>query len=657
MISSTQSRRTASASTTAAAPLPTRPTESRTHPLVAVPSSERPNKPPVEVLWNLEDCDDDDHARPNPNNQSRPSMALARRTEAGKMITDEKFKTIKSDVAAVCSANLQSLPDIDKSKGPKAAGPRTRLWYALWYRQELANVIAELERMHPILALCGGHWKVEHLMSNFLNSGNVPTKRRNYTDHLPNRRRRAAAEKHKSRRSRSRSASVGSENEEDGPSKNSAPTDDESMEEPPTSKRPRSKSSTDDGPGGSKRPKSNDNAGAAGTGTPFRSRARGHTGDHLSAWQQRAQGCDASTCEAVHLHRLSDAYIDIIAMTLWEIVKPIMEQLKAAADPSTSGTSKAPSDFTTLKPLHVGELKQWAREHQISLPPGNLKKDAIMDRILDDKDNVPTDDDIAKLISADLWLKEVSDELLTPMAQILGRDYFIHEPAMLKDGRMCMPVRWFHVKVAGRSPQERDRTELRAKCWAMQLIQVADGASWRVVKVSDFVVGEQDFLKPFSELRVDVARGLPLNVEGLGLSPLPGLTFVKYAGSLVGRDFRAIAQIAPFVLHGLVNDECYDAWKCLARLVPLIWQPEIVDMDAFIRQLEQEIERFLVVIAKWTARWFNKPKFHILVHLPQHIRRFGPAMLFATEGFESFNEGRGPTQDLGALAVYNAALR
>ncbi len=35
--------------------------------------------------------------------------------------------------------------------------------------------------------------------------------------------------------------------------------------------------------------------------------------------------------------------------------------------------------------------------------------------------------------------------------------------------------------------------------------------------------------------------------------------------------------------------------------------------------------------------WFNKPKFHILVHLPDHIRRFGPAMLFATEGFESFN--------------------
>ena len=41
--------------------------------------------------------------------------------------------------------------------------------------------------------------------------------------------------------------------------------------------------------------------------------------------------------------------------------------------------------------------------------------------------------------------------------------------------------------------------------------------------------------------------------------------------------------------------------------------------------------------AKWTPRWFNKPKFHILLHLPTHVRRFGPAVLFATEPFESFN--------------------
>lgn len=62
--------------------------------------------------------------------------------------------------------------------------------------------------------------------------------------------------------------------------------------------------------------------------------------------------------------------------------------------------------------------------------------------------------------------------------------------------------------------------------------------------------------------------------------------------------------------------------------------------------------------AKWTGSWFQKPKFHLLVHLPDHIRRFGPPITFATETFESYNavirgasihSNRGaPSQDIGA---------
>ncbi|VDC01359.1 unnamed protein product [Peniophora sp. CBMAI 1063] len=127
------------------------------------------------------------------------------------------------------------------------------------------------------------------------------------------------------------------------------------------------------------------------------------------------------------------------------------------------------------------------------------------------------------------------------------------------------------------------------------------------------------------------------DVSGLGLSPLVGTTLVQYAGSLTGRDFRALAQAAPFVLYDLTSDECYDAWVALCRLIPLIWQPEIVDLDAHLSEMEEAIDYFLLCTAKWTPRWFNKPKFHLLRHLPAHIRRFGPAILFATEAFEAFN--------------------
>ncbi|KAE9396390.1 hypothetical protein BT96DRAFT_824723, partial [Gymnopus androsaceus JB14] len=128
------------------------------------------------------------------------------------------------------------------------------------------------------------------------------------------------------------------------------------------------------------------------------------------------------------------------------------------------------------------------------------------------------------------------------------------------------------------------------------------------------------------------------DVTGLETSALAGHTLVQYAGSLTGRDFRIIAQIAPFIIHDLkISDECRETWLALSRLVPLIWQPEIENINTFIPTLEHEIDHFLLCAARWTSRWFNKPKFHIFLHLPFHIRRFGPAMLFATEAFESFN--------------------
>ncbi len=73
-----------------------------------------------------------------------------------------------------------------------------------------------------------------------------------------------------------------------------------------------------------------------------------------------------------------------------------------------------------------------------------------------------------------------------------------------------------------------------------------------------------------------------LDVSGLGLSPLAGTTLVQYAGSLTGRDFRAIAQSAPFVLYDLVSSDCYETWLALSRMIPLIWQPEITDVSTHL---------------------------------------------------------------------------
>ncbi|KAI6025630.1 hypothetical protein F5J12DRAFT_903819 [Pisolithus orientalis] len=116
-----------------------------------------------------------------------------------------------------------------------------------------------------------------------------------------------------------------------------------------------------------------------------------------------------------------------------------------------------------------------------------------------------------------------------------------------------------------------------------------------------------------AELQVQLAS---FNTLGLGIPPLAAQMFIQYAGSLTGCDFHAICQAAPFVLYDLVPRECYKVFLALSSLVPLVWQPCINNIDRHL---------------------FNKPKFHILQHLPDYIQHFGPAMLFDTEGFESYN--------------------
>ncbi|KAI6013512.1 hypothetical protein EDC04DRAFT_2870834 [Pisolithus marmoratus] len=102
-----------------------------------------------------------------------------------------------------------------------------------------------------------------------------------------------------------------------------------------------------------------------------------------------------------------------------------------------------------------------------------------------------------------------------------------------------------------------------------------------------------------AELQVRLAS---FDVTGLGIPLLAGHTLVQYAGSLTSQDFRTISQAAPFVLYDLVPRPCYEAFLALSALIPLVWKPCIENVEE---------------------------------HLVHHIRRFGPAILFATEGIHN----------------------
>ncbi|KAJ7181855.1 hypothetical protein C8R46DRAFT_1313390 [Mycena filopes] len=135
------------------------------------------------------------------------------------------------------------------------------------------------------------------------------------------------------------------------------------------------------------------------------------------------------------------------------------------------------------------------------------------------------------------------------------------------------------------------------------------------------------------------ARLSSVDLAGLNVNTptIRGHTYVQYAGSLVGRDFRVILQVALVVLHGLIPQAHYEGWVALCKLAPLMFQPVIEDMTLYLKKLNEAVFDFLAATALWNTQWFNKPKFHSFVHIVEHIRRFGPLILFATESFESFN--------------------
>ncbi|EFP84986.2 uncharacterized protein PGTG_11155 [Puccinia graminis f. sp. tritici CRL 75-36-700-3] len=126
-------------------------------------------------------------------------------------------------------------------------------------------------------------------------------------------------------------------------------------------------------------------------------------------------------------------------------------------------------------------------------------------------------------------------------------------------------------------------------------------------------------------------------VNSLHMGQIKGKYFVKHYKSLVGKHFRIVLQLAPFVLFQFMNDQQRELWTALCQMSALIFQTSIPHMDTYLTDLRGKIDRFMYLLIQMSAQWVNKPKFHMLYHLPESIRRFGPACLFATEKFESFN--------------------
>ncbi|KAJ6529506.1 hypothetical protein DFH09DRAFT_1250415 [Mycena vulgaris] len=118
------------------------------------------------------------------------------------------------------------------------------------------------------------------------------------------------------------------------------------------------------------------------------------------------------------------------------------------------------------------------------------------------------------------------------------------------------------------------------------------------------------------------------NTLGLSIPAIRAGYIMQFANSLIGRQFKQVTQTCVFQMYDLVDDWQFSAWKAMGELLPLLWYPEIDNLDQYLADVETAIDPTKIIA---------KNKLHILAHARTDILRHGPLVGVATEGFEGYN--------------------